>query len=127
MPRAGPPSWKLRKEPILDNYVQASIDAVNGIHDPDTGHYGTLVYAGIETRERALEIKQSLFRCAYYMHSHKIADVSMSAEIKKAKDGTFNVEFRAINKQHARAYLLATKGEDRSKWAYDPRKKNVKE
>ena len=126
MPRAPAPNWKLRKQPIMDDYVRASIDAVNGIHDPETGHFGRLVYTGIETRDRAAEIKQALFRSAYYMHTHKQADVSMSAEVKKQEDGTFNVEYVAINKAHARAAVIAKYGEDRSKWAYDPRARGSK-
>jgi len=114
MPKAPAPAWRRRKEPILDHYVHASIEAVNGVCDPDTGHYGTLVYTGSETLDRAKEIKQALFRSAYYMHSHKIADVSMSADIKKQPGGTYNVTFRAINKAHARMHVLAKYGEDRS-------------
>jgi hypothetical protein len=126
MPRSPAPQWKLRKQPIVDHLVQASIDAVGGICDPDTGHFGRLVYAGCESAERAQEIHQALFRCAYYMHTHKIADVSMSAKVKPQKDGTYNVEYVAINKAHARMYQVNTKGQDRNKWAYNPRARGSK-
>jgi hypothetical protein len=49
----------------------------------------------------------------------------MSAKIVKAKDGTWSVEFRAINKAHAKAYVLAKYGADRSQWPYDPRRRIV--
>jgi hypothetical protein len=104
--------------------VQASIDAVSGVHDSETGWYGTLHYTGCETRERAKEISDALFRCAYYMHTHKGPSVGMNTKIARADDGTYTVEFRATDKAFARAAVVAKYGEDRSKWPYDPRKKN---
>jgi hypothetical protein len=121
MPRAAAPLWKQRKEPILDHLVQASVDQAQGVCDPDTGHYGTLVYAECKDLARAKEIVQALHRSAGHLK------VSMSAKPNKQADGTYDVEFRAIDKAHARAFVIAKYGEDRSKWPYDPRKKNVKE
>jgi hypothetical protein len=94
--------------------VQASVDSVDGKHDPDTGHYGTMHYVGCPTRERAFKVKQALFRAA------QRKGVSMSAKILPADDGTFFVEFKAINKAHARKYMLDRYGNDRSKWPYSP-------
>jgi hypothetical protein len=90
----------------------------NGTPDPETGHYAKLVYAGCETKDRAVEIKRALFRSARYV------GVSVSANIVKAPDGTFQVHFFAINKAHAKKYVLEKYGPDRSKWAYDPRARN---
>jgi hypothetical protein len=123
MPRAPAPNWKLRTQPVLDDYVWASINAVNGVYDSETGHYGKLVYSGCETEERALEINRALNRSASYMHTHKQADVGMNSRVKRASDGTWEVEFAAVSKAHARAYVIQKYGSDRSKWPYDPRKK----
>ena len=116
MPRGPAPQWTRRLEPILDSHVQASIDAVNNIFDPETGHYGTLIYKGCADRERAKEIVRALHRSAKHLK------VSMSASIKKRGD-EFDVHFSAINKAHARAYVVAKYGTDRSKWPYNPRQK----
>jgi hypothetical protein len=126
MPRSPAPQWKKRQEPIVDDLIHASVQQANGVHD-ENGHFATLVYAGCPTYERAKEINDALYRCAQYLHRHKILDIGMKAEIKKQADGTFNVEFRACDKSFARAYVLATYGEDRSKWPYDPRKKSKKD
>jgi hypothetical protein len=122
MPRSPAPEWAKRKEPIMDDFVFASINAANGKHDPDTGHYATLVYAGCSDRERAKEISNRLFSSALWLTKHKKASVSMSTKIKPASDGTYSVEYVVINKAHARKFVLEKYGTDRSKWAYDPRK-----
>lgn len=115
MPRAAAPSWRQRKEPILDSHLQASIDQAAGRHN-EQGHYSTLVYTGCETRERAKDIVRALYRSARYLKC------SVSAMVKPAGDGTFNVEYKAISKAHARAYILEKYGPDRSRWPYSPRK-----
>lgn len=109
----------------MDEYILASINSVGGVHHPETGYYGTLHYTGCESRDRAKEIVQALFRSASYMHRNKLADVSMSATVHPAEDGTYFVKFAAINKAHARAYVVNHYGTDRSKWAYDPRRRNA--
>jgi hypothetical protein len=116
MARAPAPQWRRRKEPILDDCVLASTRAVESFC-PETGHYGILRYVGCETPERASEIVQALYRSARHL------GVSVTATVLPADDGTFCVEFRAIDKAHARAYVLKTHGTDRSQWPYDPRKR----
>ena len=117
MPRAAAPQWRRRKEPITDDLVLASINAAGGKFDEQTGHYARLRFTGCESRERANEVKQSLYRCAAYLK------FSMSATVLPAEDGTYTVEYVVINKAHARAHVLAKYGTDRSKWPYDPRRK----
>jgi hypothetical protein len=114
MPRAGAPLWKRRLEPILDAHLQASVSQAGGVHDSG-GHYATILYTGCDTRDRAKEIVRALHRSGYHL------GLSVAAAVKPAVDGTFNVEYHAIDKAHARAYVLAKYGPDRSKWAYDPR------
>jgi len=118
MPRGPAPQWKRRAEPVLDDHVRASVDAANGKHDPETGHYATLRYVDCATKERADEIKRALYRCAKYL------GYSMSAQIKKASDDTWLVEYKAIDKVMARKHVLEKYGTDRSKWPYDPRARN---
>ena len=103
-----------RMQPDLSSHVRASIDAVGGQHDPQTGHYGELHYAGCSTLDRAKEIKRALFRAAGY---HK---VSMSAQIVQDADGSYRVVFKAINKEHARAYVKARYGDNPP---YTPRRR----
>ena len=106
-----------RKEPILDAHLSASVDQASGVHN-ENGHYATLVYTGCDTRERAKEIVRALHRSGQTLGSK-----SVSATVKPAVDGTFNVEYKAINKEHARAYVLEKYGTDRVKMAVRPRRK----
>ena len=111
----------------MDEHIHTAISAVGGVHHPETGAYGTLHYTGCETRERAKEIVQALFRSASYMHKHKVAAVSVSATVHPADDGTFYVAFTVYNKAHALAYIVGKHGTDRSKWPYDPRRTKADE
>lgn len=126
MPRGPAPGWRRRKEPVLDDHVMASVNQAGGLgqHHPQTGHYATLIIRGIDTRDEADEWSRALYRSAHYLARNKIADVSMSAKIRR--DGTkWLIEFRATDKTHARAYMLQKYGADRSKWPYDPRRRNA--
>jgi hypothetical protein len=118
MPRGEAPEWRRRKLPITDELIQASVNRSNGMFDPETGHYGLLVYSGLESRDDAAEYKNSLFRCAKYL-GYSV----WVGQPKKDADGTYSLEFRAINKAHARRWILAQHGNDRSAWPYDPRRK----
>lgn len=106
---------------MLDHLVLESINQAGGTCHPETGHYAKLVYKGCETKERAEEIKRALFRSAVYMHKHGHANVSMSAKIVR-RGNEWDVEFLAINKEHAQAYVVRKYGEDRTKWPYSPRR-----
>jgi hypothetical protein len=111
------------KQPILDDHVLASVNCTDGAYDTETGHYGEIRYVGCASRDRAKEIVQGLHRAA------KRQEVSMAARIESAgvdeEPGTFTVIYSAVNKQHARAYVLAKYGSDRSKWPYSPIKGDV--
>lgn len=110
MGRASLHQMKPRKQPILDHYIQASVG--QGVNDE--GHYGELRHQGIEDYERALEIRRALYRSAKHLK------VSLKAEVEQAADGTYVVVFHAINKAHARAYIIAKTGGDPSKLDYNP-------
>lgn len=118
MPRGPERQWRAKKQPLTDQLVMASVQ--RGVTDPTRGFYAELSYGGIETEERAIEIRRSLYRCA------KRLGYSMSAHAEKLADGTYRVRFRAIDKAHARAYMVARYGPDRTKWPYNPRARNLR-
>lgn len=124
MPRGPAPGWRRRMEPILDDHVLASVAQAGGIgqHHPVTGHYATLIIRGLASKDEAAEWKRALHRSAHYLARHNVADVSMSASVRR--DGTkWLIEFRVIDKTIARNYILQQYGPDRSKWPYDPRRR----
>jgi hypothetical protein len=114
MPRGPSRQWRARKLPFTHEHIQASMQGGRNEH----GHYATLVYTGCETRERAEEIKRSLYRCG------KQLGVSVHAEVEPAAAGGFQVRFKAIDKAAARAYVLQRYGNDRTRWPYNPRRQN---
>lgn len=125
MPRGPAPEWTRRKPPVLDGYVLASVDQAGGPgqHHPETGHYATMYIRGLADQDEAKAYVQALYRSAHYLHRRKIAAVSMNAKAKR--DGSsWAVEFRAVDKTLARKHVLDRYGPDRSKWPYDPRRRN---
>jgi hypothetical protein len=88
-----------------------------GLMNEETGHYATLVYAGCDSAQRAKEITQALFRAA------KRNGYSVHCETKK-RGKQHDVHFTAINKEHARRYVVQKYGTDRSAWPYNPRARN---
>jgi hypothetical protein len=114
MPRAAKPEWKRRKQPILDHLWVASINQAGGQHD-DNGCYQELFYTGIESRQRAAEIKRALYRARKYV----AGGISGYAYVEKDGDG-YKVRFCAINKTHSYKYMLEKYGSDRTKYPYSP-------
>jgi len=96
-----------------------------GRHDAN-GRYADLLITGLEDREQADEFRRSLFRCAHFLNRRGIAAVSMSADPPaRQPDGSYVISFRAIDKTAGRAYILAKHGGDRTRWPYDPRRRNA--
>ena len=114
MPRGAVPAWRARKGPFLDAEILASVRHAE--MDEETGKYGTLVYSGCESADRAKEITRALHRAAQRQQ------VSVHCEVKKS-GGKWNVVYTAINKEHARRYVVSTYGTDRSAWPYNPRRR----
>jgi hypothetical protein len=123
MPRGPAPAWTQRKEPVVDEYVMASVTAAGGLgrYHPETGHYAELIVRGLNTREEAAEWKRALFRCAHFLNRHG-TPVSMSAQIERAGDG-YQIRFAAVDKTKAREHVMARYGTNRTKWPYDPRRR----
>lgn len=109
MPRRPIHSMKPRKGPILDHYIQASVE---GGHTD--GHYLELVYAGVEDPARAVEIRRALFRSAKHL------GVALKADVEQAADGTHQIRFHAIDKAVARAHIARQAEGDPTRLAYNP-------
>lgn len=112
MPKGPARPWKARKEPVTDHFIMASVE--RGMN-PSTGHYGELIVNDLASREEAMEIKRSLFRCA------KFLGFSMSAHVEQLASGSYQVRFRAIDKAMARAYVVKRYG---TNMPYNPYAKN---
>ena len=122
MPRGPAPGWRQRKQPVLDDYLLASIHQAGGKHHPETGHYAQLVIAGCASMDEAREYVRGLHRSGRYLVKYAIADIGINAKIRK-NDGKFDVEFSAVDKAMARKHVIEKYGPDRSKWPYDPRRR----
>lgn len=117
MARGPLPPYRTRKEPVRDPWLNESIARAGGKHHPKTGHYAELVIAACESLEEAEEEKRALHRAGRRL------GVSVSAEIEK-RGKLYDVRFRAIHKDYGRAHVIARYGNDRSKWPYDPRRRD---
>lgn len=121
MPRGPAPAWRARKEPITDSYLLAAIAQAGGPGKHDaSGHYATLVIRGFADRDEAREYDLSLYRCALWLTRNRDADISVSTKVERDSGG-YLIRFSVHSKTHARAYIMAKHGTDRSKWPYDPR------
>lgn len=124
MPRGAAPGWRRRQEPVLDDWLMASMHRAGGKHHPETGHYAELVIV-CDSVEEAREHSKALYRSARYLHKWRLADIGVSTDRPKKKNGKFIVTFRAVDKTLARKHVMEKYGEDRSKWPYDPRRRGT--
>jgi hypothetical protein len=113
-----PPSWS-RRNCDFDHLVGAAIGQ---------GYGKILRYTGIETLQRAHEIRRGIFRCA--QHRGIAADagpsdrlVTGSKEMGVHKAGPdYELWYRVWSKQQARKRHLERYGSDRQNWPYNPRR-----
>jgi len=85
-----------------------------------------LVLSGIESFDRADEIRKGIYRCARHRR------VSAEAGPNRVVDGdamgihrtgrTYQLRFKLHRKRDGRRSLLERHGADRSAWPYDPRR-----
>ena len=124
MPRGPDRQWRRRLEPVVDDWILASVAQAGGLgrHHPETGHYAELVIKGLATRDEAGEWSRALYRCAHFLNRTGQAPVSMSAKIERDGAG-YRIRFKAVDKTLARKHVMDKYGPDRSKWPYDPRRK----
>lgn len=120
MPRSAAPEYRRRKEPVLDEYIRASIRQAEGKCHPDTGHYAPLVIKGLASRDDAREVVRALHRSALFLHKNTDLNCSVSAKPKRNADATYNVDFVVINKDHTYRYMIDKYGSDPEKWPYSP-------
>jgi hypothetical protein len=91
-----------------------------------------LTYAGIETPERALDIKKGVYRCAghrgisaavEWLHSGNwTSRSSIHWPPDKQADGTYALRISVFTKSGARKRHIAKYGTDRQNWPYNPRR-----
>lgn len=105
-----------RKLPLTDDHIKASVAGGQDEH----GHYRELIYAGIQTKERAQEIKRSLYRCAKHLGYSVVATIEHNA------DGNYQVRFKAIDKARARRYIAAKYKGREHEMPYNPFAKTQK-
>lgn len=118
MPKGSPPAWT-RRDCRFDHLVTAGLDQ---------GFGKVLVYSGIETEERAHEIRRGIYRCA--KHRGVSADagrnITTSSDgemgVRRAQDGTFTLRYRLFDKREARKAHIKRHGADRQAWPYNPRR-----
>jgi len=118
MPKGPPPAWN-RRDCSMDHLVVAALDQ---------GYGKVLVYNGIETEERAHDIRRGIYRCA--RHRGVSADAGRSVTtssddemgVRRAPDGTYTLRFRLFDKRVARKSHIERNGTDRAQWSYNPRR-----
>jgi hypothetical protein len=119
MPKGAPPGWS-RRDCRFDHLVTAAIDK---------GFGRVLVYSGVESWQRADDIRKGIFRCA--KHRGVSADAGPSREVTGQDPGimgirktgrTFELRYRLWSKRDARRAHLDRHGPDRGSWPYDPRR-----
>lgn len=117
MPKGPPPAWS-KRDCRFDHLVTAALDQ---------GYGKILVYAGIETEERAHDIRRGIYRCAG--HRGVSADAGRSAGasademgVRAAGDGTWTLQYRVFDKRQARRSHIERYGPDRQQWPYNPRR-----
>ena len=110
----------VRKEPICDEFLLASVTAANGKHDKTNGHYAWRKLK-CDTYEEAVAYKDGLYlsKKHFKRHPKKFPQVSVTTKITEA-DGKFYVEYCAIHPDYVAFYMINKYGEDRTKWPYQP-------
>jgi hypothetical protein len=117
MPKGAPPAWN-RRDCSFDHLVRAALTKGNGI---------IMVYSGIETLDRAHEIRRGIYRCC--RHRQISAEAGPAGRLVAGDDmgvrktaAGYELRYRIWSKGSGRKHVLATYGPDRSGWAYDPRR-----
>jgi hypothetical protein len=124
MPKGPPPAWTSR-DCRFDHVVAAAVE--QGFGKP-------LKYVGIETPERAHDIKQGVYNCSRHRgisgwvswkHSGRVTTKSADWPPDKEADGTYTLEINIQSKGQGRKRLIEIYGTDRSNWPYNPRQKKT--
>lgn len=110
MPRGPAPSWTAAAPHTVEArpYVEAAFKI---------GYDIELTWAGIATRDRAIQLKRGLHNAA---RLHK-PQVSLSGDIEPDGKGQWRIKFKLHDKKAARAYIVNKHGSNKSAWPYNPR------
>lgn len=118
MGKGPPPAWS-RRDCRFDHLVVAALEQ---------GYGKVLVYSGIETVERADDIRRGIYRCA--KHRGITAEAGPSGRLVTGDDmgvrktgKTYALHYRLWDKRQGRKALLERHGPDRGSWPYDPRRR----
>lgn len=127
MPKGPPPAWS-RRDCRFDHLVVAALEQ---------GYGKMLVYSGIESWERADEIRRGIYRCAKHRgitaeagpnyilteKGDRVAAAAGGGQMGVRKTGkTYELWYRLWTKRAGRKQHLARYGGDRAAWPYDPRR-----
>jgi hypothetical protein len=121
MAKGPPPAWT-SKDCRFDHVVAAAIEQ---------GHGKPLTYTGIETPERAKDIKNGFYRCCRHrqisgwvewIHSGRTTTKSAEWPPDKQPDGTYSLTLNISTKSQGRKRHIAKYGTDRQQWPYNPRR-----
>jgi hypothetical protein len=121
----GPPAPWTSRDCRFDHVVAAAID--QGFGKP-------LTYTGIETPERAHDIKNGIYRCSRHrgistwvewLHSGRTTTKSADWPPDKSADGTYSLVINIGTKTQARKRHIAKYGTDRANWPYNPRQRKT--
>jgi len=117
MPKGAPPQWS-RRDCRFDHLVLAALGQ---------GFGKVLVYSGIDSEERAHDIRRGIYRCAKHRDVSADAGRSVLASgdemgVHKKADGTFTLKYRLFDKRAARKAHIQRHGADRQRWPYNPRR-----
>lgn len=91
------------------------------------GYGRELVLAGLESFERADQVRKGIYRCARHRRISAEAGPARVVDDPGAmgihKNGrTYSLRFKVHRKRDGRRHLLEHHGPDRSRWPYDPRR-----
>lgn len=118
MPKGPPPAWS-RRDCRFDHLVVAAIGQ---------GYGQLLIYRGIESEERAHEIRRGIYRCAQHRGvsadagRRVLAASDQETGVSRAADGTYVLRYQVFDKRDARRRHVARYGADRQQWPYNPRR-----
>jgi hypothetical protein len=117
VPKGPPPQWR-KRDCRFDHLIAAALAQ---------GHGKTLVYTGIETEERAHDIRRGIYRCAKHRGVSADAGRSVLASggdmgVHKQADGKYTLKFRVFTKAEARKRHIERYGTNRQDWPYNPRR-----
>jgi hypothetical protein len=120
MPKGPPPAWQSR-DCRFDHLIVAGLGQ---------GYGKQVMYTGIETPERAKDIKNGIYRCARHrkisawvewLHSGRMTTKSADWPPDKQADGTYTLVYTLASKSAGRKRHIETYGPDRQQWPYNPR------